>query len=50
MTWAACGAAIGYKFPTTAIDPVASKLISTYLPTPNAARTATLQPHCPEPH
>jgi Carboxypeptidase regulatory-like domain len=35
-TWAACGAALNYQFPTSSFNPVATKLISTFVPTPNS--------------
>lgn len=35
MTWAQCGAAVKYKFPVSAFDPVAAKLLSKYVPAPN---------------
>jgi len=36
MTWAQCGAAVNYKFPTSAFNPVSTTLINKFLPTPNA--------------
>ena len=34
-TWADCAASNGGVFPTTAFNPIAAKLVSTYLPKPN---------------
>ncbi len=35
-TWAGCAAALNNQFPTSAFNPVATKLISSYVPAPNS--------------